>query len=150
MNEKQFLRNVQLFAEISDRHLERIQRLCKSRTFPSGTTIVKQGEAGVGLYIIVRGKVEIRKTMEDNSELSLATHGPGEFFGEFSVIDQAPRTASVVALEETECLLLPAWDFNSLIQSHPEIALEILPVVVRRFRETNEQLLGLRSQASRA
>ena len=59
-----------------------------------------------------------------------------------SVLDGAVLTADVVAVEDTECYAIVSWDFNSLMRSYPEIALEILPVIVKRFRETNEKLVG--------
>ena len=60
-----------------------------------------------------------------------------------SVLDGATRTADVVAVERTTCLVLASWAFNSFMEAHPEVALQILPVVVKRFRETNEALMGL-------
>ena len=78
----------------------------------------------------------------------IAEHGPGEVVGEMAVIDGAPRSASVLALEETSTLALASWSFNSFMESHPELALEILPVVVKRFRETNERLLELMNRES--
>jgi CRP-like cAMP-binding protein len=60
-----------------------------------------------------------------------------------TVLDSSPRSANVIALEETRCLLLTAWEFKARLEERPEIALKVLPVVVRRFRETNEKLLAL-------
>ena len=89
--------------------------------------------------------MEVRKTTNDGKVLKIATHGPGEFIGEFSVIDEAPRTADIVALENTECLVLTAWEFKALMKAHPEIALSILPIIVKRFRETNAELIALKN-----
>lgn len=104
--------------------------------------IVKQGNPGIGLFIIVDGKVKIVKTTEAGTRMELATHGPGEVVGEMSALDGANRSADVVAVEKTRCLVLSAWDFKAFMESHPEVALEILPVVVKRFRETNTALTG--------
>jgi CRP-like cAMP-binding protein len=60
-----------------------------------------------------------------------------------AVFDGAPRSASVAAAEETTCLVLASWEFNAFLKAHPEAALELLPIVVKRFRETNEALIGL-------
>ena len=78
--------------------------------------------------------------------LYIADLGPGEFFGEMSVLDSAPRSANVIAKEDTVCLVLSAWDFKARMAIHPEIALKILPVIVRRFRETNAKLLSSSSK----
>jgi len=137
------LRKVSLFSELSDRNLKLLAKSCKNRTFEEGEYLVKQNDDGIGLFIIVSGKVKITKTTGDGTEIDIATHGPGDFIGEFSVLDGAKRTASVVALEKTECALLTSWDFNSTMDTNPEIAVGILPVVIRRFRETNERLTSL-------
>lgn len=138
------LKQVPLFSNLSDKNLKRVAKLCKRRTFAGDEAIVHQGDDGVGLFVITSGKVKIVKKTEEGGELDIATHGPGEFFGEFSVLDGAPRTASVIAVEPTECLVVVSWDFRSLMDSHPRIALQIMPVLVTRFRETNEKLIGLK------
>lgn len=136
------LKAVSLFGTLSQRFLSGIAKACTERSFDKDAVIVKQGNPGVGLFVIVAGKVKIVKTSERGERLEIATHGPGEVIGEMSVLDGANRSADVVAVEETTCLVLSAWDFKSFMESHPEVALEILPVVVRRFRETNTALTG--------
>jgi CRP/FNR family transcriptional regulator, cyclic AMP receptor protein len=136
------LKAVTLFASLSQRFLQGIAKACTERTFEPGDVIVKQGNPGIGLFVIVEGKVKIVKTSESGERLELATHGPGEVIGEMSVLDGANRSADVVAVDQTLCLVLSAWDFKSFMESHPEVALDILPVVVKRFRETNTALTG--------
>lgn len=138
------LKRVSLFSSLSPRFLNGIAKSCVEREFPAGETIVRQGNPGVGLFVIVSGTVKIVKTNEQGDRLELATHGPGEVIGEMAVLDGATRTADVISLEDTSCLVLSSWDFRSFMESHPEVALEILPVVVKRFRETNEALTGPR------
>jgi len=142
MKPEEFLRKVELFADLSQKNLGRVAKLCTQRSYKAGETIVKQGSPGIGLFIITSGRVKIVKHTKDGSDLEIATHGSGEFIGEMSVLDGAVRTANVVAVEDTECFAIVSWDFNSLMRSYPEIALEILPVIVKRFRETNEKLVG--------
>ena len=142
MKTEEFLKNVELFTAMSPKNLARVAKLCSSRSYQAGDYIVRQGNAGVGLFLITEGKVKVVKSTKDEGDIEVATHGPGEFFGEMSVLDGAVRTANVIAVDPTECLVLVSWDFNSLMKSYPEIALEILPVIVKRFRETNEKLVG--------
>ncbi len=146
MEKHELLRNVSLFADLSVSHLKTLAKSCKERSFAAGETIVRQGNPGIGLFVLTRGRVHVRKTNEDGSEFTVAEHGPGEVVGEMSVIDGAPRSASVVAVDDTEALVLPSWAFNSFLEAHPQVALHILPIVVRRFRETNDALLHLRAQ----
>lgn len=136
------LKAVSLFSSLSQRFLTGIAKACTEREFAADDVIVKQGNPGIGLFIIVEGKVKIVKTNDQGERLELATHGPGEVIGEMSVLDGANRSADVIALEQTRCLVLSAWDFKSFMESHAEVALDILPVVVRRFRETNTALTG--------
>jgi CRP/FNR family cyclic AMP-dependent transcriptional regulator len=140
---EQFLKNVDLFGNLSEKNLKHISGVCKKRSFKDGVKIVQQGDPGEGLFIITSGQVKIVKRTASGAEMVIAHHGPGDFFGEMSVLDGSKRSASVVAEGETECLVLISWEFTSLMKTHPEIALEILPVVVKRFRETNEKLLQL-------
>ena len=143
MDKEELLKKVGLFSCLERKALGSLAESCVVLPFKKGDTLVKQGHSGLGLYIIVSGRVKIVKKTADGDELEVAVHGPGEFFGEMTVLDNAPRSASVIALEDTECLHLTAWEFKARMKVHPEIALEILPVVVKRFRETNERLLAL-------
>lgn len=143
MDKKELLSKVGLFSGLNDEDLNRLAEFCVELTFKKDETLIEQGERGVGLYIVVSGEVKIVKKRAGGDELEVAFHGSGDFFGEMAVLDDAPRSASVIAVVDTECLFLSAWDFKARMKLHPEIAMEILPVVVKRFRETNEKLLAL-------
>jgi len=138
-----FLRKIELFSGVSPRNLKAIAAMCSERSFKRGDYLVRQGDEGVGMFIIVSGRVKVVKETQAGESFDIASHGPGEFIGEMSVLDGAPRSASVAAQEDTTCLVLVSWDFRAFLKSHPAVALEILPVVVRRFRETNERLVNL-------
>jgi CRP-like cAMP-binding protein len=89
---------------------------------------VKEGSTGTALYIILSGKVRVER-----EGASISTLAPGEFFGELALIEEHPRSATVVAVEETDCLLLPAWEFTALLQEHPEIAVPIMRALIARL-----------------
>ena len=143
MDKTELLSKVGLFSGLSKEDLDRLAEFCVELHFKKGETLIKQGDRGVGLYMITAGQVKIVKKTAGGNKLEVALHGPGDFFGEMAVLDDAPRSASVIAVVDTDCLFLSAWDFKARLKLHPEIALEILPVVVGRFRETNEKLLAL-------
>ncbi len=145
MENDEILKQVPLFSGLNPRNLRSLAKSCTTRRYKAGDTIVKQDEPGVGLFIIVSGKVKIVKGDEQGNRMEIAQHTPGDVIGEFAVIDGALRTADVIAVEDTACLVLAAWSFNSFMESHPEVALQILPVVVKRFRETNKKLMELTS-----
>lgn len=143
MDKAELLKNVDLFSGLKKKEIKSLAEFCVNRSYGAGQTLVKQGDSGIGLYIILSGKVKIVKETAGGETLEIAVQGPGEFFGEMTVLDNAPRSANVIAIEDTECLILTAWDFKAKLEMRPEIALQILPVVVRRFRETNDRLLAL-------
>ncbi|HON89328.1 MAG TPA: cyclic nucleotide-binding domain-containing protein [Spirochaetia bacterium] len=145
MNKEQLIANVSLFKELDKKYIASIAQLCTERVYKPGDILIKQGEEGIGIFIITKGKVKVTKTTPDNRVVEIAENTAGDILGEFAVLDGAPRTATVTAIEETECLVLASWEFNSFMKTHPEVALGILPVVVRKFRETNDALTGLRA-----
>ncbi|OFX29069.1 MAG: hypothetical protein A2Z07_07545 [Armatimonadetes bacterium RBG_16_67_12] len=125
------LRRVDLFGAVSARSLGLIADAAVDLAFPAGEYIVRQGQIGTGFYLIVGGRVRVLRGSE-----RLAHLGPGEFFGELSVLDQAPRMAHVIAEEPTICLALASWDLTRLLEKNPRIALAMLRVVARRLRAT--------------
>ncbi len=143
MDKVRLLEKVDLFSGLKERELKSLAEFCVDRLFEKGQTLVKQGDSGLGLYVLVSGKVKIVKTTSTGEKLEIAILGPGDFFGEMTVLDSSPRSADVIAIEDTECLLLTAWEFKARLEEHPEMALKVLPVVVKRFRETNEKLIAL-------
>jgi CRP-like cAMP-binding protein len=101
----------------------------KELSYNSGDTIVEEGRTGVGFYMIIDGKVEVRKGRK-----VLATLSKGQFFGEMSLIDGKPRSADVVAIQPTRCFTLSTWVFSALIKEHPELVLPMLKELAKRLR----------------
>ena len=124
-----------LWSGLSNQDFKAIVRMAKQQKFNSGDTIVRKGEEAVGFYLVLDGAVEIRS---DGNTLSRL--GPGQFFGEMSVVDAQPRSADVVAVEPSRVLLLSAWSFKSLVSDRPRIAVKMLQEFVRRLRNTDHAL----------
>ena len=103
--------------------------------FADEQAIVRQGQVGNGLYIVVSGGARIVQGSDE-----LARIGPGDFFGELSVIDQRPRTASAFALGESVCLALASWDLMAVLEREPTVSLNLLKELAGRLRATDEQL----------
>ncbi len=123
------LRRVPLFHGIPDPGLASIARQITERSYESGTVIVKQGETGVGFYMIDEGKVEV-----EQGGRTLRTLGPGDFFGELALMEDVPRTASVIARAPTRCLQLVRWNFRAVLKENPDIAIRVLETAVKRLR----------------
>ena len=127
-----WLRKVPLFSEVTPRQLALIADRVTEIDYPAGRYIVRQGQVGTGCYLIVRGKVRVVRGGEVLAEL-----GPGQIFGELSVLDQMPRVAHVITAEPTLCLGLASWDFTKLLEQNPKITLNILREMARRLRNVS-------------
>jgi CRP-like cAMP-binding protein len=101
--------------------------------FPADHVIARQGEIGTGFFVVVDGSVRVVRGGEE-----VAVLGPGEFFGELSVLDGLPRVAQVVAVEPTRCLALASWDFEQALLDSPPLALAILRGLATRLRSVTE------------
>jgi CRP/FNR family cyclic AMP-dependent transcriptional regulator len=144
---EEILQQVDLFANLQPDYLKLLAGSFVRRAYEAGTVIVEQGAEGIGLMVIVAGNVQVLKKPASGEDFKIATMGPNEFFGELTVLDNAPRSASVVAMESTECLVLSSWAFKAAMETHPQIALQVLPVVVSRYRETNAKLMELQERS---
>ncbi|WP_376794609.1 cyclic nucleotide-binding domain-containing protein [Thermogemmatispora sp.] len=135
------LRKVSLFSSLSDKELKAIARSLQERHYSRGTALFHQGDTGTGLYIITAGRVSIIQANDpDRAEEVIGTAGPGEVLGEMALLDDLPRSASVVADEETTAIILPIWEFRSVLRQQPEIALKLLSVLSRRLRKAEGRL----------
>ena len=123
------LGRVPLFSDCSKRDLQTIARVVKDIDHPAGTVIAREGEPGVGLFILIDGQAEV-----SIGGRKLATLGPGEFFGEIALLDGGPRTATVTAVTDVALLGLTEWVFRGLLQEHPSIALKTLQQMAGRLR----------------
>jgi len=123
------LGSVPLFAPLSKKQVKILAESAKERSFSAGQTIVRQGDKGVGFYLVLSGKVHVRRGGQ-----TIATHGPGQFFGEMALVDDQPRTADVVAEGTVNCLVLSAWEFWSAVGDEPEVLRTLLKETVRRIR----------------
>lgn len=134
------LAKVDLFSEFSKRELQALARICQERKYKAGTTLVSQGDTGVGLYIIISGKVRIVQAVDpDKAEEVLAEEGAGSVLGEMALLDDLPRSATMVAVDDVTALLLPVWEFRTTLQQHPDIAIKMMSVLSRRLRKAEQR-----------
>lgn len=126
---------VPLFASLSPRDLRTVASTGSVRSFAAGDTIVGKGDKGLGFYLILDGKVEVRAEGK-----TLATLGPNSFFGEMALFEEQPRTADVVATAPSRCLVLSRWEFWSELAHDPEVLRTLMAAVVGRLRATSKAL----------
>jgi CRP-like cAMP-binding protein len=101
--------------------------------FPKGAVIARQGEVGTGFFMVASGSVRVVRDGE-----TIATIGPGDFFGELSVLDGQPRVAQVVTDAPTVCLALATWDFEAVVREEPAVALAVMRGLAGRLRRLTE------------
>ena len=140
------LRSIPLFAEVSDGDLESIASHVIERRFPNGKTIVEEGLPGDYMYIIRSGRVKVTKLSGDGREKILEFLEEGDFFGEMSLLDRAPRSASVKALSESRILALARGDFLLVLKRSPDLAMSVIQELTRRLRQVDEQASSLSFQ----
>jgi CRP-like cAMP-binding protein len=135
MPNEEFLGRVPIFANCTAEEVSAIAGVAQEGFFQPGQIIVTQGTPGQAFYMITAGRVEILR-----DSVSLGTFGPGDFFGEMSLLDSAPRSATIRAIDDVSCLMLSSWDFKALLERHPSIAIKLLEVLSRRLRVTDERI----------
>ena len=132
----ELLQDVPLFANFSKKQLKSVIKTAKEKEFEDGDTIVREGDmSNVGFYLVLEGQVEVKR-----GDKSLTKLGSGQFFGEMAVLDEKPRSADVVAITDTKCLLVTNWDFKALIKTYPDMATNIISELANRLRQTNMAL----------
>ena len=130
-----------IFSGLKRNTLKSLARAAKVRRFAPGELLVEEGEEAAAFFVLCRGQAEVVKGLGQDRPRVLGNLAEGDFFGEMALLDGFPRSASVRAVSECECVVLARWDLLALIKTTPEVALAILPVLSRRLRECEEQLL---------
>jgi CRP/FNR family cyclic AMP-dependent transcriptional regulator len=143
------LRQIPLFAKVGDADLRSIAQLLIERRFPKNKTIVEEGLPGYYMYVIREGRVKVTKLSGDGREKILELLGPGDFFGEMSLLDNAERSASVKTLGETRILALSRADFLNELRRSPDLAMAVIQELTRRVRQMDEQASSLSFQRVR-
>jgi CRP/FNR family transcriptional regulator, cyclic AMP receptor protein len=123
------LAGVGLFAATSAKTRSALAGCAVEVEFPQGRRIARQGQVETGFFLIVSGSASVVRDGE-----TLARLGPGDFFGELSLLDKQPRVATVTADSPTTCLALPSWEFQRLLETEPGMAAALLKEVARRLR----------------
>lgn len=138
MDAAEVFQQVPLFRGLAKKEIDQLARMAHERSFPSGTDIVKEGDAGIGLFAIVSGQVEVLQK-RGGSEQSIRTMGPGQVFGEVGLLTDHPRTATVRATSPTDCLVLSVIDFRGSLTSSPDMAKQLLGTVAQWLVEAEDR-----------
>jgi CRP/FNR family transcriptional regulator, cyclic AMP receptor protein len=143
MSVVQTLRQIPLFSQLREGDLSQIAQAARERSYPKNSVIVFEDDPGDALYMVISGQVKVVLTAEDGREVILSVRDRGDFFGEMGLIDDEPRSAHVIAMEDSRLLVLRREDFQRCLAEIPEIAIGLLRALVGRLRQADEKIGGL-------
>jgi len=139
----ELLRETELFSGLSEPLLRSIADECVTNTYPSGTILFRENEVGTLLYFVVSGAIKIFTTNANGESKILSIITRGDSFGELSLLDGRPRSATAQVIEDTKLISLSSKSFNNLLKNNHDITLGIIRQLSTRLRETNQQVQDL-------
>jgi len=137
------LKKVPIFSKLDDEELDIIFKNSQKKKYPPKFIVFNEGDMEDGLYVILKGKVKITLIDESGKEIALSIMKDGSFFGEMSLFDDFPRSATVETLDETEFLILKKKFFLKILEDNPLITRSILKEMSIRLREADEKIRNL-------
>ncbi len=144
------LAGIPILEGLSVKELKEFERIVHHRNFKTNEHIFWEGEPGVGMYIIKKGSVKIYRKLSEGHDKELAMLKSGDFFGELALLDESPRSASAVAMEESQLLGIYHPELFDVFERVPKIGLKVLvklaKIIGMRLRKTNEQLQQLHKE----
>lgn len=136
------LKDVPLFRELDADERSVLANQAEETRWGAHSRIFSRGDAGDSFYVVTHGQVELSVETTTGERCVLGTAGPGEFFGELSLLDCGPRSADAIAVEDSQAVEIDRSDLTELFRVHPSAALDVLSVTGKRLRETNRALLA--------
>jgi CRP-like cAMP-binding protein len=130
----ELLGSVPLFSTVPKKDLRVLARTAHDMTYEPGTRLASQDDLGVTFFTVIEGGADVVLNGKPIRHL-----GPGDYFGEMSIIDRAPRSADVVATSKLRCLVFTQWEFRPFLKEHPDVAWALLEVLVARLREAQKK-----------
>ena len=137
------LENVSLFSGLPQSDLDAISKLATTRTFPRNTIIISEGDTSDSLYAVLSGKVKIYLSDDEGKEIIINIQGAGEYFGELALLDDSPRSASVMTIEECKLAIISKAAFDECLEANPQIALRVIRGLSARLRDLTENVKSL-------
>lgn len=139
----ELLANIPLFSSLAEAELQALASHAQRRSFPKHTVLMTEGETPDALYVIEQGKVKVFLNDEAGREVILAYEETGSYLGEIALLDEEPRSASVMTLEATRVCIVSKADFRACLAANPNVALGIISALTRRVRKLTEDVRSL-------
>jgi CRP/FNR family cyclic AMP-dependent transcriptional regulator len=137
------LKNVPLFAVLPDPQLLLLTSVVSRKGFTRGSTIISAGDLTDSLFVVISGRLKVMMSDDEGREVILSIIGPGEFFGEMGLLDDSPRSASVIAIEPCELLSLSKRDFKQCLEQNFDMGMTLMRGLVKRLREADKKIGSL-------
>jgi CRP/FNR family cyclic AMP-dependent transcriptional regulator len=135
--------DIPLFADLGETEFDFVWSHAVTRVFPKHSVIINEGDTSDSLYVVVSGRIKTFLSDEGGREITLSTHGPGDYFGEMALFDDAPRSASVVTLEKSKLTMISRPDFENCLRRNSQVALQIIKGLNTRLRNSTDSVRSL-------
>ena len=147
------LKNVPIFEDLSNREIQNITRIAYQRRYTADEIVIHEGQNAAGMYIVMDGKVEVTRELEDGTLLRLATLADGEFFGDVGLLDSSPRTATVTASSDSRIIGFFRPELLGLMDSNPKLASKVIfklaQILAARFRFVHSEFDKAQAEVDR-
>lgn len=143
MNDRELLRTVPVFSELADEDISRLAQHTTRRRCPKDTVVFFENDQGDSFFMILEGRIKVTILGDDGREVILSILGPGDFFGEMALLDDEPRSATAIAIEDTELLGLSRADFQHVLRDNRSITGALIKILAARLRRANHQISTL-------
>jgi CRP/FNR family cyclic AMP-dependent transcriptional regulator len=140
---EQILKKIPLFSDLEEKELQTIASHAVSKSYPRNAVIINEGDDTNSMYIIQSGKVKAFLSNEDGKEVILKIMKPGDYFGELSILDSAPRSASIMTMEPCKFSIISREDFDKVLDAHPEMARKLVTELTRTIRRLTDSVRNL-------
>lgn len=137
------LRKIPLFADLQDEELQSIASHATNKAYPKNSIIINEGDDTNSMYVIEKGKVKVFLCNEDGKEVILKILGVGDYFGELAILDEAPRSASIMTMEAAKFSVVSKAEFDQTLDAHPSIARTLVVELTRTVRRLTENIRNL-------
>jgi CRP/FNR family transcriptional regulator, cyclic AMP receptor protein len=137
------LKNIPLFTYLTEPDLEALTAEAVNKSFPKNTVIINEGEKSDSLYVILSGRVKVMMSGPDGREIILTMLGAGEFFGELSLFDSQPRSATVATMEPSQFSVISKGDFKRVMAKSPQMSDHVMQGLAQRLREADKKISSL-------
>ncbi|MDM8543695.1 cyclic nucleotide-binding domain-containing protein [Desulfococcaceae bacterium HSG9] len=141
MGHAEIIARISLFSMLKKRDIKRIAKRAQLHFYKKGDAIIREGERDGRVFILIKGKVKVVIGTGTANEKKIGMFGPDNYFGEMAVLDDYVRTASVIAVRDTQALSLDHWNIRDEIAKYPSIAIELIQTLSRRLREAHGQMI---------